>query len=57
MQQAGRKWLEAIFGLDSWVELIKIGKSFQPTLSARDILKHIESNTSNNEPIDIDAEI
>ena len=57
MQQAARKWLETVFGRDSWVALIKIGTNFQPMLSARDILEHIESNTSNNEPIDIDVEI
>ena len=57
MQQSGRKWLEAVFGRDSWIELIKTDKKFQPMLSARDILEHIESNTSSNEPIDIEAEI
>ena len=57
MQQAARKWLEAVFGRDSWVTLIKTNKKYQPMLSTRDILEHIESNTSNNEPIDIEAEI
>lgn len=57
IQHACRKWLEAIYGSHAWDDLQKDDDEYQEMLLLRDIMDHLESKATKNEPVDIDTEV
>ena len=57
IQHAGRKWLEDIYGKNAWFELKANDDKFQPMITIRAIVEHLESKATKNEPVDINAEV
>ena len=57
IQHAGRKWLESIYGSHAWDELQSDDDEYQDMITLREIMEHLESKATKNEPVDIDGEI